>query len=248
MSKTIDRFQSETYDRFFSLFASYDEELIGILSRLLIDKPGTILDLACGVGLSTKALSLNFKGSEIVGVDIDPSLISLAEKKVNFPNTRFRCCEISKLLEEVGKKSFDIIFVKSAYHYFEDEISLPYLKKFLRDDGAIVVAERTARSADSYPLPEIASAYWKNIFSEPRPDRRVNSPSSLGLSLFISCYGKFITVPKSLYIDAVRENQLVGLWMLQPHFISAWIEQFSKDRYASLEVLEEFWLYVYRNK
>ena len=90
MIKTIDRFQSETYDRFFSLFASYDEELIGILSRLLTEKPHKILDLACGVGLSTKALSLNFEGSEIVGVDIDPSLISLAKKKINFPNTRFQ--------------------------------------------------------------------------------------------------------------------------------------------------------------
>ncbi len=217
------------------------------MSRLLTEKPHKILDLACGVGLSTKALSLNFEGSEIVGVDIDPSLISLAKKKINFPNTRFQCCEISELLEKVGEKSFDIIFVKSAYHYFEDEISLSYLKKFLQDDGAIVVAERTARSAGSYPLPEIASVYWKNIFSEPRPTRRVNSPSSLGLSLLVSCYGKFLTVPKSLYIDAVRENQLVGLWMLQSHFVSDWIEQFSEDGSASLEILEEFWLYVYRN-
>lgn len=247
MVKTVGQFKHEVYNEFFSFFSSYNEKLVGVLSSILDTQPKSILDLACGVGLSTQALNSNFQKSEILGVDIEPNLISLARKNVLFPNIQFYCCTIPDLLKETKEKSFDLIFVKSAYHYFEHEIGLLYLKKFLKDDGAIVIAERTARSAKSYPLPEIASVYWENIFSEPRPSRRVNCSESSELSLAVSCYGELIKIPTQTYIHAVQENQLVGLWMLKPNVISDWINPFFESQSDNLEIFEEHWIYVYRN-
>ena len=247
MERTIDRFYADTYNEFFSLFNAYNEKLIGVLQCLLDFTPQLIFDLACGVGLSTLALRANFNGAEIVGVDIDSSLIALAEATMPHSNVKFHCCEISDLLAKTPHGTVDVIFVKSAYHYFERQIGLPQLQPLLKKNGAIVIAERTARSARSYPLPDIASSYWENIFVEPRPSRRLDPANSAGMSLSVSCCGEWVTVPTQLYIDVVRKNQLVGLWMLKPEVVSAWIENHLDREPNELNIFEEFWLYVYRN-
>ena len=173
MEKTIDKFYADTYNQFFSLFNSYNERLIRVLQSLFDFTPQSILDLACGVGLSTSALRSNFGKAEIVGVDIDSDLIALARERMPHSKVEFHCCEISDLLVKTPNGTVDVIFVKSAYHYFEDQIKLQHLQPLLKKNGVIVVAERTARSAGSYPLPDIASSYWENIFAEPRPQSSI---------------------------------------------------------------------------
>lgn len=247
LEKTIDRFDADTYYKFFSLFKTYDERLIRVLKSTLNFTPESIWDLACGVGLSTFALKANFSNSEIVGVDIDSSLIDLAKEKVPDSQIKFQCCEISDLLTKTANETVDVIFVKSAYHYFEEQITLSHLQPLLKKNGVVVVAERTFRSASSYPLPDIASNYWANIFAEPRPSRRFNNATSSRMALSVSCYGEQITLPTDLYIDAVKNNQLVGLWMLKPEIISTWIENNLSQKSNDINVFEEFWLYVYHN-
>ncbi|MCL2923071.1 MAG: class I SAM-dependent methyltransferase [Trichodesmium sp. MAG_R04] len=247
MEKTINQFDADTYYKFFLLFQSYDERLIRVLQSLLNFTPGTIWDLACGVGLSTLALKANFGKAEIIGVDIDSSLITLAREKIPNSQIKFQCCEISDLLDQTANATVDIILVKSAYHYFEKEITLSHLQPLLKKNGVIVVAERTVRSANSYPLPDIASSYWANIFAEPRPSRRFNNATSSGMTLSVSCYGEQIKLPRDLYIDVVKKNQLVGLWMLKPEIISTWIENNLSQESNEIKVFEEFWLYVYHN-
>ena len=57
MERTIEQFHADTYDQFFSLFNAYNYKLIGILKSIL-DRPiESVLDLACGVGHSTLALT-----------------------------------------------------------------------------------------------------------------------------------------------------------------------------------------------
>lgn len=111
----------------------------------------------------------------------------------------------------------------------------------------MVIAERTARSAKSYPLPDIASSYWESIFKEPRPSRRLENANVFGMPLSVSCYGETVKISAQIYLDAVKKNQLVGLWMLKPEIISAWIEESLERGIEEFCVFEEFWLYVYQN-
>lgn len=245
MEKTINQFYADTYSQFFSRFQAYDQKLIQVLQSILSFTPESILDLACGVGLSTLALQSNFREAEIIGVDIDSSLIALAKETVSSPKIKFHCCEISDLLSRTNPNSLDLIFVKSAYHYFEHQITLQMLQVLLKKNGVIVIAERTARSAKSYPLPEIASNYWTTIFAEPRPSNRLNTANLLGMPLTVSCYGEQVVIPTDIYLDTVSKNQLVGLWMLKPEVISSWIEQTSLQETNTFCIFEEFWLYVY---
>ncbi|MEM8610631.1 MAG: class I SAM-dependent methyltransferase [Cyanobacteria bacterium P01_H01_bin.105] len=248
MKKTIDQFHADTYNNLFSFFDTYDKGLIQVLKSLLSHQPEYIVDLACGVGLSTLALHSNFNKSKILGIDIDSNLIDLAREALPYPGIEFQCREILDALSDIPQGTVDMIFVKSAYHYFEHQVTLSHLQPSLSKNGVIVIAERTSRSAKSYPLPEIASSYWENIFTEPRPTGRFNNSVASGLPLSVSCYGKQVKLPAKVYLDAVKKNQLVGLWMLKPEVIDSWIEKIVTQGAKDFNIFEEFWLYVYHNQ
>ena len=69
-----------------------------------------------------------------------------------------------------------------------------------------------------------------------------------GLPLSVSCYGKQVKLPAKVYLDAVKKNQLVGLWMLKPEVIDSWIEKIVTQGAKDFNIFEEFWLYVYHNQ
>ena len=116
----------------------------------------------------------------------------------------------------------------------------------LSERGIVAVAERTSRSAKSYPLPDIASGYWENIFSQPRQTRRFDAADSSEMSLSVSCYGEYVSLPSEIYLDAVRKNQLVGLWLLKPDIVKEWTDTQIAKKTDPFRVFEEFWLYLYR--
>ncbi len=60
-------FNPEAYHRFYSVFDSYNRNLIAVAKSLLNFQPKRILDLACGTGLSTAALRTNFIDVSILG-------------------------------------------------------------------------------------------------------------------------------------------------------------------------------------
>ncbi len=245
--KTINEFNSDIYFGLFSHFETYDKQLVRVFKSMLDFEPSRILDLACGVGLSTHALQANFSNARIAGVDIDSDLIEFAQKRTSFSNVEFQCSEISEMLAGTPDNSFDIVFVKSAYHYFDQQIPVSHLKRVLTRHGVVVVAERTSRSAKTYPLPDIASAYWTDIFSQPRPARRLGAADSSEMELTVSCYGKSVALPSDIYLDAVRQNQLVAIWMLNPDIVEKWINDQIAKEIIDFRVFEEFWLYLYRN-
>nr|VFK18153.1 MAG: Methyltransferase domain-containing protein [Candidatus Kentron sp. LPFa] len=244
--KTIDHFCSSTYYRLFSLFNRYDKKLVHVLKSLLGFEPNRILDLACGVGLSTLVLRDNFPGAKITGIDIDPDLIEFARERASRDGIEFRCAEIPDMLAEIPNNTIDLIFIKSAYHYFDEQITIAHLKPLLRERGVIGIAERTARSAKSYPLPNIASTYWEGIFSGHRPNRRLYAADASEMTLSVSCLGEHVMIPTDIYLDAVKENQLVGLWLLKPEVVDEWINNQVTQEIDAFRVFEEFWLYLYR--
>jgi len=67
--------------------ASADAEIANLLNRLPIARSGRVLDLCCGSGRHSRALAR--RGYEVVGVDLSPILLELAEEQNTFPNLRF---------------------------------------------------------------------------------------------------------------------------------------------------------------
>ena len=245
--KTIQQFDSETYYKLFSHFNSYDRKLVSVFKSLLNFEPSCILDLACGVGFSTMALEANFPNARITGVDIDANMIELAQKGLPGSNLEFQCCDISLALDNYPANSTDIIFVKSAYHYFDHQVTLSHLQPKLSNHGVVVVAERTSRSAASYPLPDIVSSYWKDIFSEIRENQRFKAADLHNVSLSVTCYGEYVTLPSEIYYETVKQKQLVGIWMLNTDMVDEWLSNQLAKKVNTITVFEEFWLYLYKS-
>jgi len=67
------------------------------------------------------------------------------------------------------------------------------------------------------------------------------------MALSVSCYGEYVDLPGEIYLDAVKKNQLVGLWLLKPDVVREWIDEQIAEETVGFNVFEEFWLYLYRN-
>ncbi len=173
-------------------------------------------------------------------------MIEFARATKQDPNLEFRCATIAETLCEKRNKLFDLIFVKSAYHYFDQQITLTHLKDVLSESGVIVIAERTSRSAQSYCLPEIVKNYWADYFSHSRVACRFAATQSSGLQLSVSCYGTNVDVPINDYAAAIKAKELFGLSAMKPELISDWLTEMSTDNGAKVTVFEDFWLYLYR--
>lgn len=239
-------FTPKAYHDFYSIFDKYNRDLVAIAKSLIDHTPNLILDLASGTGLSVSALRANFDNSSILGVDIAADLVEFAQMSTSDPMIEFRCAEIGETLDQLPSNSVDLIFVKSAYHYFDKQIPFSRLKKTLSENGVIIVAERTARSAQSYPLPEIASHHWTQFFAQPQIDHRFAAAQDASLECSVSCYGHFIEIPSMDYLAAVSANQLFGVSALKPDLTAQWVKEQLARESEAVTVFEEFWLYLLR--
>lgn len=74
----------------------------------------SVLDLACGTG----ELRRYIFPKKYVGVDINPSYITLAQKNFNQTNTKFL---IGNALKFKSEEKFDVAFLVSAAHHLSDQ-------------------------------------------------------------------------------------------------------------------------------
>ena len=232
----------QEYRNFYSAFDNYNVKLIEIAKPVLDFEPARILDLACGIGLSSLALRANFANAHILGIDIAPDMIELAKKSVQDANIEFRCSET--MLRDIPKGTIDMVFVKSAYHHFEDQITLSHLKEILSKNGVIAIAERTSRSARSYPLPDIARRYWADYFALPREESRFVADDSIKLA--VCSYGEYVDIAVEDYFMALKNRQIFGTWALKQEVIDQWLAEQSAKKLEAFTVFEEFWMYLYK--
>jgi ubiquinone/menaquinone biosynthesis C-methylase UbiE len=101
-----------------------------------------ILDIGCGVGKQTIALSLCTKGT-IVPIDIHrPFLLKLLQRAVEKGvQSRISPIQASMCHLPFLRESFDLIWSEGAIFIMGFEKGLDYWKYFLRPEGCIVVSE-----------------------------------------------------------------------------------------------------------
>lgn len=92
------------------------------------------LDVACGTGLSTQALT--DIAEDIVGVD--PSAAMLAEA-VKAPGVSYQAAAAEQL--PFGEASFDLATVASGFHWFDREAFFGEARRVLKPSGWLVIYE-----------------------------------------------------------------------------------------------------------
>jgi trans-aconitate 2-methyltransferase len=118
-----------------------------------------ILDVACGPGSVTKALSLLTKG-RVVGTDISEGMIQQARK--DHPKLEFRRVA-AEFLD--FKEEFDIVFCNSSFQWFrEPQRALVAMHAALRKPGKLGLA---------CPATEDWSPWYARVMAQVREDPRL---------------------------------------------------------------------------
>ncbi|MCK4583167.1 class I SAM-dependent methyltransferase, partial [Candidatus Bathyarchaeota archaeon] len=143
------------------------QELIHDIESLDQSFPrGRALDFGCGVGRLTQSLADHYE--EVVGVDIAPSMIELAEEMNRHDG---RCRYVLNERDDLrifGGNHFDLIYSNITLQHMEPRYAFRYIKEFLRvlsTDGILVFhmpSERTGKNTLDY-LPRRASAFLQRL-------------------------------------------------------------------------------------
>jgi len=114
------------------------EQLMEELLALIPLEEGTILDVACGKGATTRYLLNYYSPEKVVGINI--SQRQLARCKVNAPHSRFLLMSATEL--GFQDDSFDnIICVEAAFHFNTREQFLREAHRVLKPGGCLVLSD-----------------------------------------------------------------------------------------------------------
>jgi SAM-dependent methyltransferase len=131
---------------------------------------GPALDVACGTGLSTRALAeLGFR---VVGFDLTPAMVAVARKHERLP---FAVAAAERL--PVREKSAALMTVGSGLHWFEASRFLGEAVRVLAPGGVLLVYEHAgiALGGDERFSAWIGEIYLSRYPSPPTPGRFLGS-------------------------------------------------------------------------
>lgn len=112
-------------------------------------RPGSVLDIACGVGYGTDLLS---QGSGIVralGVDLDPEAVQYARSRYGSPRTEFVCADAMTFAPDQVMDS--IVSLETMEHVPGPEALFSRLVSFLRPGGLLISSVPVTLSTDANP-------------------------------------------------------------------------------------------------
>jgi SAM-dependent methyltransferase len=140
-SQSFDRFAAD-YDRFAAL------EPPRVLNWLLTHVPthaGRALDAGCGSGRHTRALARHV--DEVIGIDISPPMIDIAEQHSS-PNVRYVVSDLISFNDATG---FDLVVSSATLHHLPDlDPALLHLRGLVRPGGKAILIDNVA----SRPTPQ----------------------------------------------------------------------------------------------
>ncbi|MBI5146804.1 MAG: class I SAM-dependent methyltransferase [Thaumarchaeota archaeon] len=121
-----------------------------------IPKCETILDLACGTGILTFQIAKQFPNSQITGIDITESYLSVAKKKLK-PHHK-----VSFLKQDAEKldlpQKFDCIVSSYIPKYCNPENLIPVCVNHIKPNGKIILHDFM------YPEGKIIKTLWNAYF------------------------------------------------------------------------------------
>lgn len=151
----------------FSKYASeYDSQSVlqDLVAESLFDtlpscSPKRILDVGCGTGKTTQALLKRFPQAEIIGLDLSPAMIAVAQKQHSHPQITY-CLGDAKSFEL--ESPVDLIFSNAAFQWiYEKDLLIQHLKTLLSPNGQL---SASIFGPDTFP--ELRQAFSK-YYSKP---------------------------------------------------------------------------------
>lgn len=202
---------------FYQAISAYYDEIFPFsdsqkkfLKTLPLSPDGSILDIGCGSG--ELALYLSDFCRSAVGIDLDPSMIDLARKKISQGKKNkidFQTLDMTKASEVFPAESFDLVFCMGNTL---PHLSLDRIQRFLRDalsllkKGGMLVFQilnyEKILTGGSLILPDIAT---QNILFSRNYTRRDDGRLNFNGRLIVKKDGKVYENSVPLYPLAFSE-------------------------------------------
>jgi ubiquinone/menaquinone biosynthesis C-methylase UbiE len=127
-----------------------------------------ILDLGCGTGRFSEALSVYFK-AEVVGIDPSAKMLERAGEKQ--PGGRVQYQRGAAEAIPLPSASVDMIFMSMSYHHFSNRaLAARECRRVLQEQGVVFVRTGTREQIQAYPyVPFFPSS--RAMLEELLPDR-----------------------------------------------------------------------------
>jgi SAM-dependent methyltransferase len=108
--------------------------------HLLGDVRGkTVVDLGCGTGENIVPLAK--RGAQVIGIDISPDLIALAEQRLKDADLQATLHVGSAYETGLPSQSVDVIFCMSLVHHLDIALVCQEMKRILTSNGFVVLKE-----------------------------------------------------------------------------------------------------------
>jgi ubiquinone/menaquinone biosynthesis C-methylase UbiE len=99
----------------------------------------TVLDLGCGTG--ENVVPLVERGAQVIGMDISPDLISIAQKRLSDANLEASITVGDAYNTGLRSESIDVVFCAALIHHLDIKLARDEMYRVLRKGGAVILKE-----------------------------------------------------------------------------------------------------------
>lgn len=178
---------------------------LGALMSLLPPPPAKLLDLGCGTGWTSRFFAR--RGYEVVGIDIAPDMIELANKKKKGSKLQNLNHIVSDYESLNLNNEFDCAVFYDSLHHAEDEyVALASIFQALKPGGCVVTAEPGKGHEDS---PASINAVKKfNVTEKSMPPKKI---ISIGKKIGFTAFSIFPSTDYCLHFYKQKKRFYTGL-------------------------------------
>lgn len=214
------------------------------------DSVKTIIDLGCGTGRFTEALSDHFS-ARVYGIDPSRKMLTTAKQSISAPLIGFAqgSAEYIPLADGVA----DLVFLSMVYHHIQDKgEAVREFKRVLRAGASLCIRTSTQESLDSY--------LWLRFFPGAREIEFGRIPSRGSMTNFVQGNGfelKGHTIVRQLFAENLHQYfekiSLRGISSLQAisddEFQEGLIglEKYCREQETGEAVFEDIDLFIFRS-
>jgi len=168
----IEKAQTWHYDRHAEQYVGVDQGLNRILSRVVLPRAASVLDVGCGIGNLT--LRLREKGSpqRVVGIDVSGGVLSIARRHAReLGLSNFEFVRASAMDLPFADGGFDVVVSNMVFHLIPDQgRALCEIVRVLRPLGSTVL--HFLGGGDFAPeITQIFNRAWNEVLPQTQAPR-----------------------------------------------------------------------------
>ncbi|BAZ30580.1 type 11 methyltransferase [Cylindrospermum sp. NIES-4074] len=120
-----------------------------ILTAQIPQPPQDILDLACGVGLSTFALQATYPQAKITGLDLSPYFLAVAQYRAQQHQAKINWVHATAESTGLADASFDLVSIFLLFHELPQSVAhqiFAEIRRLLRPGGHLAIMDMNPKS------------------------------------------------------------------------------------------------------